>query len=76
MVNQVAEWCFDGAPEVDGWYAVLVCWDAEEGMFPNAFERKNGAWSETSPVMGFAGPFGNKEVAHDWAYAHDPEATR
>ena len=68
-------------PAVDGWFAVVRCWDENEGMFPDA------AWAEKGKVphphnggmmsdgSQHAGPFPSEAEARKWAEAHHPEET-
>lgn len=68
------EWTFDdpsGKPA--GWYAVIICWDAQEGLFPSASWWDGTGWDDTSPKSAFHGPHPSKQAAEDWAYEHDPE---
>jgi hypothetical protein len=76
----MTDWCWDPMPAVDGWFAVIRCWDSREGMFPDAVwvtagkvdrAENNGMASDGS---GHAGPFETKAEALQWAEAHDPEA--
>ena len=74
------DWCWDPMPAVNGWFAVIRCWDPAEGMFPGA------AWATGGKVLppanngmatdgsGHAGPFPTEARARKWAYDHDPEA--
>lgn len=73
------QWCFDPAPAVDGWFAVIRCWEVEEGAYPDAvwFEggqacpRDNGGIADDGS-SGHAGPFPTRSAATDWGYEHDP----
>lgn len=74
------EWTYEPMPPIDGWFAVIRCWEIEEGMFPDAVWATAGkvAWPENGGIAddgqtGHAGPFPTKEMATAWAYAHDPE---
>lgn len=73
------DWCWDPMPAVDGWFAVIKCYEVEEGMFPAAVWVKGGKWAEaddggmTTDGSGHAGPFAARKEAEDWGYAHDPE---
>lgn len=64
-------WRYGGKPRENGWYAILQCWDIEEGVFPSA-KRWDGSDLEWS-VMAIAGPFSDEKSAEAWAYAHDIE---
>ena len=68
-------------PAVDGWFAVIRCWEPEEGMFPDAtwadkgsFHRDDGGLA-TDGSGGHAGLFPTMAAAREWAEAHDPEET-
>ena len=52
------------------WYAVLFCWEPEEGQFPGAVPEDDamGNVSLRSP-----GVFYSKAEAEAWAVAHDLE---
>lgn len=39
-------WDFSGVPVIEGWYAVVVCYDSYEGMFPAAAYWDGGVWLE------------------------------
>ncbi len=68
-------------PAVDGWFAVIRCWEPEEGMFPDAVWASKGKVAEahdgglTLDGSGHAGPFPTEAAARAWAEAHDPEET-
>jgi hypothetical protein len=74
------QWIWRGAdpdkPETDGWYAVVKCWDSEEGMFPDVCKFSGGKWAGNfeSAISAFCGPFPTEAEAQDWANRHDPEA--
>jgi hypothetical protein len=78
-MTQPTEWCWDPMPAVDGWFAVIRCWEVEEGMFADVVWAKAGKvdWPHdggmTSDGSGHAGPFATKAEACDWADAHDPK---
>lgn len=61
-------------PTTPGIYAVTICWDSEEGFFPGVAEWTGNGWSKETPVIAWAGPFGDKEAAKSWAYDNDMEA--
>jgi hypothetical protein len=74
------DWCYERMPPVTGWFAVLRCYDSEEGIFPSTAYFTDGAveWPETRSIAadgssGHAGPFGSEQEAREWAYAHDPD---
>ena len=66
------EWHFDGTPDAAGWYAVLVCYDAEEGAFPMGAEWDGAKWKQR-----FVAAFGDRcetaDEAKDLAYDNDPD---
>lgn len=64
------EWKYNATPTADGWYAVLKCWDAEEGIFPDAALRTGETWSEPA-ILAFNGPFATQEEAYAWAREND-----
>lgn len=60
--------------ELPGWYAVLVSWDSEEGLFPQAdFFERPAHWRSGRPVVAFAGPFPSEEIARTKANENDPD---
>lgn len=74
------EWCYEPMPPVTGWFAVQMCYEVEEGVFPGAAYVVEGKvdWPESRGMAkngctGHAGPFETEEEARAWAYAHDPE---
>jgi hypothetical protein len=73
------EWCWDPMPAVDDWFAVIRCWEVEEGMFAGVVWADKGVVREdggmTSDGSGHAGPFATKAEAQAWADAHDPEGS-
>ena len=79
MTTPPIDWCWDPMPAVDGWFAVIIGWEPEEGLFTNAVYAKAGKveWPESSGMTydgsGHAGPFATKAEAQAWADAHDPE---
>ena len=74
-----ADWCWDPMPAVDGWFAVLRCYDYEEGAFPGVVWANGGKveWPDnrgmTIDGSCHAGPFPTKAEARNWADAHDPD---
>ncbi len=78
-MSSPTEWCWDPLPAVDGWFAVIRCWEIEEGMFPAVAWATAGkvAWPHsngmTTDGSGHAGPFPTRAEAQAWADAHDPE---
>lgn len=69
------QWMFDGTPPADapGWYAALICYDVEEGMFPSSAEWDGAKWKERA-VVGFGEMRQTQKEAADLAYEHDPDA--
>jgi len=66
------QWITDD-PTESGWYAVLICYDAEEGFSPSARYWKT-EWQSHSPVMcRLSQVFTTDEEATDAAYANDPD---
>lgn len=71
-------WVFTHKPYVAGWYAVTVCWDCEEGMWPAAAYFDGIEWSKEyrhyDPIIARSPwPIGSKEAANEWGYANDYE---
>ena len=66
------EWDYDNDPTEDGWYAVLVCYDPQEGIFPMA-AYWNGRW-EKKCVIAIGHRCNTEAEAERLAYDHDPEA--
>ena len=64
---------FDNSPGVDGWYAVLYCWDSHEGVHVGADYWVGYAWGENLPVTSFYGPFESREAADKYAWENDPD---
>lgn len=74
------DWCYERMPPVTGWFAVLRCWDPEEGIFPGTAYATEGRveWPDSSGILpdgssGHAGPFATQEEAKKWAHDHDPD---
>lgn len=63
-------WDFSGVPVIEGWYAVVVCYDSYEGMFPAAAYWDGGVWSDRA-VVGFGVRCENEGDASRVAYEHD-----
>jgi hypothetical protein len=68
-----AFWKFDGKPFEPGWYAVLVCYDEQEGAFPGASFWDGAEWDRKA-VAAFGEKRDTKEAASLVAYEHDPDA--
>lgn len=73
-MSDLLGWAWDSEPASSGWYATTHCWDVHEGMFPGANEWDGEKWLSGLPIIGYAGPFENKETAEAWAWANDVEA--
>lgn len=75
------EWTFEDKPETTepGWYAILYCWEIDEGFFTGAgyWDGKRWQWPHDNPseppVVNHAGPFENKQAAEGWAEENDPD---
>jgi hypothetical protein len=73
------EWLFDDQPDEPGWYAIIKCWDPEEGLFPDAARWDGARWLDnrdrdvTAPISQHAGPFESEATAGKWADDNDPE---
>lgn len=65
----IMEW-EDGKPTRLGWYAILYCWDDEEGPFTGS-SYWDGGWSEQLPIIGWIGPFKNEDDAEKEAESRD-----
>lgn len=75
-MSDTCKWIFDGTPPSDapGWYAVLICYDAEEGVFPSGAEWDGEKWRKKA-VIGFLGERRQtQKEAVNLAYEHDPDA--
>ena len=73
MSQKEKDWSFDDAPKIPGWYAVLVCWNSREGVFPSFDYWSGENWSNNSPITAFSGPHESQKIAEDWAYEHNPD---
>ena len=63
-----------GDPNTPGIYAIVVCWDLCEGMFPNVGTWDGARWIRPAgPISFYRGPFATEAEARAWAEAHDPE---
>jgi len=65
------EWEFTNKPTEEGWYAVLICYDIQEGIFPSAGYWDGYKWDRKS-VTGHGDKCANKEQAEAIAYENDP----
>jgi hypothetical protein len=71
------EWTFDlyeDPPSMEGWYAVLTCWDPQEDVFADAKMWTGSMWlpPDTAEVTAWAGPFTTRPEALAWADANNP----
>ena len=72
-MSEPTEWCWGSLPgNAAGWYAVVMCYDPAEGMFPDCVMTP-ASWSTDRAIVGHAGPFPTEPDALRWAEAHDPE---
>lgn len=67
------EWKFLKDPSAAGWYAVLVCYDPQEGVFPAGAYWDGEKWSRKA-VHGFGEKCETEKEAEELAYANDPDA--
>jgi hypothetical protein len=87
--NTPTDWCLDPMPAVDGWFAVIRCWEPEEGMSAQWCQRQPTAVQVTGGTVDWpdgngmtidaschAGPFPTQIAALAWAYSHNPEDPR
>lgn len=73
---------YERPPTEPGWYAVLLCFDAEEGILPNVAAWTGAAWRwngmerapDAWPLSTWHGPHATQAEALAWAYEHDPES--
>jgi hypothetical protein len=63
---------FPAAPLKPGWYAVLHCWDSEEGVFPGIRELGEAGFP-SSVIARSPGPLADQTAAEAWADRHDPD---
>lgn len=72
-MSEPTEWCWDCLPSnAAGSYAVVRCYDAAEGMFPDSVVAP-ASWPADMAIIAHAGPFPTEADALRWAEAHDPE---
>lgn len=74
MDEQKNEWQFDGHPGIAGWYAVLICYDPEEGVFPSGAYWDGEKWVQKAVVGYMQPPQADLKAASFLAYKHDPDA--
>ena len=55
-----------------GWYAVLICYDSDEGSFPGAARWEGDEWSRRG-VIAFGGRCETQERAEALAIENDPD---
>lgn len=79
-MNERREWIHAGVPRDPGWYAVLLCWDEQEGLFPACSYWDGTRWDrsrfpdERYPVAAFLPePMADKTAAEAFAYENDPD---
>ena len=74
MTQEDFTWSHDNPTGPAGWYAVVVCWDENQGMFPSSAFWDGQSWGDDKrPIAAFHGPHPSSEAAESWAYEHDPE---
>ncbi len=61
----------DSEPTEDGWYAVMRCYDAEEGTLPGAEYWDEGKWGFRGVYLHSPQTFVSEEAARAWASAYD-----
>ncbi len=66
------DWNFYSEPKAPGWYAVLVCYDYQEGAFPTAGYWDGAKWKQKA-VTAFGEMRDTEESAKRLAYEHDPD---
>lgn len=67
----IDDWTWEDKPPVPGWYAVLYCWEPQEGVFTDAAYWNGQVWSQSLPIGGYAGPFADEAEARAWAAARE-----
>ena len=68
------EWQYTGDPPSPGWYAVLVCYDPQEGVFPMGAEWDGSKWKQRF-VVGFGDRCETAKQAEELARDNDPDFT-
>lgn len=64
---------FDRTPTKTGWYAILICWESNEGFFPGAAYWNGEIFTTDLPVSNFVDiAFLTKEEAEEFAEDNDP----
>lgn len=56
-----------------GYYAVGVCWDANEGVFPKTAYYDGEQWDIGDPILYVQGPFPGRAYAENYLIAYVPE---
>lgn len=67
------EWNFSQCPFDTGWYAVLICYDENEGVFPSAGYWDGSKWDRKA-VIGYGDKCETEDQANALAYKNDPDA--
>jgi hypothetical protein len=67
------EWEFTKEPAEPGWYAILICYDPREGIFPDAGYWDGTKWDRKA-VSGHGDRCESMELAEALAYENDPDA--
>jgi hypothetical protein len=66
-------WVYEKDAAEIGWYAVLLCWDPEEGIIPST-NFWEGRWQFHGPVIARSPtPLRSRDAAGEWADKHDPD---
>ena len=67
------DWTFESEPTTDGWYSVIVCYDAAAGaLSPSPVFWESNKWlPHKKSVVAFSGPFLTEEEAEGWGREHD-----
>lgn len=67
----IEHWDFDGTPPAEpGWYEVLICYDEQEGIFPDGAWWDGIRW-ERKGVLAFGIMKPSQQEAAESARAHD-----
>jgi hypothetical protein len=70
-------WNYGGAtPSRQGWYAVLICYDEMEGVFPGGayWNPTTASWHRKAVIAYGGHECENEDSAVRLAYANDPDA--
>lgn len=70
-----ADWTWHEEPQSLGWYAILQCWEPEEGSFPEVVLVRSLPLDArlVESLVAYAGPFPTEELAEAWLQQHDPD---